>query len=549
MARDDGRDGADSRGHTRRAILAATAAGGAAGLASALSDSGTPGNLWGGTMALSKAYNVSGELWIGPDSAKSNVDATDGRVYMASDTQVEYYGDGGTWTKLGIGSASQPIPSVHTDALNNTHYVRTDDDGQAVINAATAGDTVVFKRGTHKPTSPYTVDKPLVIKGDSTSVTGTTPNPDSNIDDWDGATIEQQTAGEHVFQTSGISGEQVDFKNLLLTWESSIRDSDTGDAIHADAPDDADASAKQSGLFGTTIENVWVHGNDGDSYGLYSANPQHLTINHFKVIGGGGIHLEQNHDNTNYGNTLIMGFFCNLQNDGSAHGIYLHSISGLLNLLTWIRPQVNTNISSGTGQQHLRIHEDGGTVDSQTYVGVNMEENNGNGGIDRPQGNATWLRARIGSAISIQNSVTDVIDPAGDVLIRDDFIRAKNIEATNAYYLQNDDGTNPRVIQYNQANDHVQFKHSNAGTNIQLYGGGLIGFINGQGLVFSINGTSIECRGNPLTGVDRVEGQSVKSSPPSSPSAGDWYIDDGTNTSSGNVAMRIYDGSAWVDQN
>lgn len=54
---------------------------------------------------------------------------------------------------------------------------------------------------------------------------------------------------------------------------------------------------------------------------------------------------------------------------------------------------------------------------------------------------------------------------------------------------------------------------------------------------------------------DRVETElsrrkmPVLSSPPSNPEAGDYYIDNGTNTSSNNMAMRIYDGSVWVDQN
>lgn len=39
------------------------------------------------------------------------------------------------------------------------------------------------------------------------------------------------------------------------------------------------------------------------------------------------------------------------------------------------------------------------------------------------------------------------------------------------------------------------------------------------------------------------------SSPPSNPEAGDYYLDDGTNTGSGNVSVRVYDGTAWVDQN
>jgi len=41
----------------------------------------------------------------------------------------------------------------------------------------------------------------------------------------------------------------------------------------------------------------------------------------------------------------------------------------------------------------------------------------------------------------------------------------------------------------------------------------------------------------------------VLSGPPTNPEIGEEYVDDGTNTSSGNLAKRIYDGTAWVDQN
>lgn len=52
-----------------------------------------------------------------------------------------------------------------------------------------------------------------------------------------------------------------------------------------------------------------------------------------------------------------------------------------------------------------------------------------------------------------------------------------------------------------------------------------------------------------ISGVDRFQNMDLKSSPPSNPGSGDWYLDDGTNTSSGNLGIRIYDGSSWVDQN
>ena len=102
---------------SRRAVLAAGAAGGAAGLASALRLGGSEGSVYGGIMALDEAYNVSGDLWIGPDSAKKNVDADSGCVYIASDTQVEYYGDDGRWVKMGVGSQSEPVPAVNTEQL------------------------------------------------------------------------------------------------------------------------------------------------------------------------------------------------------------------------------------------------------------------------------------------------------------------------------------------------------------------------------------------------------------------------------------------------
>jgi len=66
--------------------------------------------------------------------------------------------------------------------------------------------------------------------------------------------------------------------------------------------------------------------------------------------------------------------------------------------------------------------------------------------------------------------------------------------------------------------------------------------------VFKVEG-SLNMSDNIVNNVDFFEGQDIKSSAPSSPSAGDWYIDDGSNTSSGNLAIRIYNGTSWVDQN
>ena len=133
----------DQRKVSRRAVLAA-----AGGLASVGS---VAAQIEGGTVALNEAYNAAGDLWIGPDTAKDTVDPETGRVYMATDTQVEYYADGDGWTKMGVGSSSEPVPEVTSNSLSTEHaysggqtiYVRSDgDDSQDGLSAENAKATV-----------------------------------------------------------------------------------------------------------------------------------------------------------------------------------------------------------------------------------------------------------------------------------------------------------------------------------------------------------------------------------------------------------------------
>lgn len=110
---------------TRRAVLAAL--GGATGVASGLGSGGDQSKLTGGTMALQEAFNVAGNLWIGPDSARTTVDAESGRVYIGASGEgyTFYNGDGGTWVKKGLGDDANPISSVTSDSVN-TEDTRTE---------------------------------------------------------------------------------------------------------------------------------------------------------------------------------------------------------------------------------------------------------------------------------------------------------------------------------------------------------------------------------------------------------------------------------------
>jgi hypothetical protein len=98
---------------TRRSFLAAVVGTGAGGTALAQLQGG--GDVYGGTMALSEAYQVADGVWVGPATARSNVNGDSGNLFIATDEQVNYFGDSGSWSRLGVGSDAQPVPAVNTE--------------------------------------------------------------------------------------------------------------------------------------------------------------------------------------------------------------------------------------------------------------------------------------------------------------------------------------------------------------------------------------------------------------------------------------------------
>jgi len=102
---------------SRRTVLGLLgAATGAAGLGNAaLAPEDGQGSLTGGAMALSQAYKVADKLWIGPDSARSNVNAKSGRLFIATDTGTSYNGDSGSWNTINLGGGSGTSLTVEDD--------------------------------------------------------------------------------------------------------------------------------------------------------------------------------------------------------------------------------------------------------------------------------------------------------------------------------------------------------------------------------------------------------------------------------------------------
>lgn len=127
MAPDESPDHDGRLSVSRRSVLAA--AGGLTAAGAVVGQSTDDGNLNGGSMSLNEAYNVSGDLWIGPRSARDTVDPDVGRVYIETDTQLKAYADGDAWTIMGHGTADNPVPETYTEVHNtelvdyNTHPV------------------------------------------------------------------------------------------------------------------------------------------------------------------------------------------------------------------------------------------------------------------------------------------------------------------------------------------------------------------------------------------------------------------------------------------
>lgn len=105
---------------TKRRFMALLGGGAAVGSAVAVDDDGDTGTLNAGRMALGQAYKVASDerTWYqGPDSAKGNITGENGDRYSATDTQIEYYWDGG-WTALGVGSSGDKAPASHFQSLS-----------------------------------------------------------------------------------------------------------------------------------------------------------------------------------------------------------------------------------------------------------------------------------------------------------------------------------------------------------------------------------------------------------------------------------------------
>lgn len=463
----------------------------------------------GFTTSLTKLRSKDG-YYSGPKSAFDPAELSSGELAIVPDDWgIAVKGQDGTMEVPSIGSSAQPVPSVTAEELKGIadQIVTTSDDLQTAVDNASGGDTLFLEGGTHTISSPVTIDKPLTIHGHLTVTGNQSVAPDTSIDAVGGSTIEQQTAGANCLTFTGVA-EQLNLHNLHLTWRSALKDSDTGHGIECVPPSDG-AGAKQNGLYNAEWSNITVTGHDGNHYGATITNLQQSEISKFKTYGGGGLEFIQDSNDTNFGNTVITDFYCKLRNDSSdaaqAHGIHEHAVERLLNLLLYLRPQVNTTLEAVTGQQHIKkTVETGGTIDELSYIAPNMEStNNNSSGIDMPpSGSHMFLPSRVEDYL-LPSQYPLLQSAETNVDIRSNLIRAPEIEATNSIGMRDDaDGSTASAITYDASNDRMKFTHSRA-TNapeVRIYPNGLIGIIQNGGLIASFEASTVDFRGSRLVG-------------------------------------------------
>lgn len=188
-----------------------------------------------------------------------------------------------------------------------------------------------------------------------------------------GSVFMQNTAGADVLQLTG-SGKSVNLSNLGLTWAAAILNSNTGHGILARPTLTSVNGGHDSGLLGFKWDNLTVYGGDGNHYAFNLLNTMYCTLSHLHSYGGGGMLFEVDSYEGNYGNAVVIEPYMEVLNAGTADGYRLsartqHANSGVLNLLTFMRPQCNLTAAAATQGTQKAWNSRGGAAPA-TYVEV-----------------------------------------------------------------------------------------------------------------------------------------------------------------------------------
>lgn len=153
----------------------------------------------------------------------------------------------------------------------------------------------------------------------------------------DGSVIVQAGANQNGLSiTTTHGGRSVNLRNLGIFFAGQL--ASTGTGIMVDAP--ALSTYKDYGIASFKWDNLYVVGHDGTHYAAWLTNPLYGTIDHFQSYGGGGLVYEANHGTCYMGNMVATHVYVERLCGFNTPGIWAKMTTGVMNLCTFIRPQV-----------------------------------------------------------------------------------------------------------------------------------------------------------------------------------------------------------------
>lgn len=219
----------------------------------------------------------------------------------------------------------------------------------AAISATPAGGTLWID-GHYKINAALAVTQSITIAGrQKVTYSGLSalPSGPNTLSQVAGSIIEQTVAATDAI-TCTIAGQTFHARDFVLGFTNGL--ASTGHGFNC-AP-----TSNIVGVYGGSINDCYVFGHDGNHYALVRNNSLELTTLNFRSWGGGGILDVAQGSTINYGNTVDIHPYVSLINAGTAHGFAHSSATGLaapasggmLNLMTYIRPQCNIAGAAGT---------------------------------------------------------------------------------------------------------------------------------------------------------------------------------------------------------
>ena len=250
----------------------------------------------------------------------------------------------------------------------------TSDDTEAIqtaISATPSGGTIYLPAGRYRISRALVIDDNCRFIGDGAYPIWGSQAADFNsinlpiAPPWiSGTVLVQVSPGENGINLRG-AGRTQHISGIAIIFEGLHQFRSTGHGILAVPPEHA--GGYDNGLSGSIWENIVVFGHDGDHYGFHITNGIYNDFTSLMAFGGGVLLLDNNSTvDGHYGNTNFASLYGQVFVGGSADGIRLKSTTHMLNLLSFIRPQVTVGDMSETfdvpapattSQQMLRSDE------------------------------------------------------------------------------------------------------------------------------------------------------------------------------------------------